>query len=340
MIECIFTWDYEIYGNGLGALRQLVYEPTERLRAIFERWDARFVAFVEVAELEQIEKYRADPAIEEVKGQIKDLYRAGFEIGLHLHPQWCNACYQGGEWLLDYDEYNLCVLPRARIVQLVEHSLDYLRRLLGESDFTPLAFRAGNWLFQPTQVAASVLAEQGLRIDSSVFKGGLQHHHGLDYRPAARNGYYWSFSDNVNEVDPAGPVIEVPIYTEMVPSWRMATCKRLGFKNPRPAAGRSLRQRANRVRDLLRLRYPLKFDFSRMTIDELTGMVDRVVRQDVQNPTLYRPLVAIGHSKDSIDPRTIDTFLSVLKDRDIKIATFESACPKLLRGTAPTAVQS
>ena len=27
MIECIFTIDYEIYGNGEGSLQQLVYEP-------------------------------------------------------------------------------------------------------------------------------------------------------------------------------------------------------------------------------------------------------------------------------------------------------------------------
>jgi len=55
MIECIFTLDYEIYGNGTGALGDLVYGPTERLRDIFRKWNAQFVAFVEVAEFEKIE---------------------------------------------------------------------------------------------------------------------------------------------------------------------------------------------------------------------------------------------------------------------------------------------
>ena len=31
MIECIFTVDYEIYGNGTGALIDLVYEPAKQL---------------------------------------------------------------------------------------------------------------------------------------------------------------------------------------------------------------------------------------------------------------------------------------------------------------------
>ena len=60
MIECIFTIDYEIYGNGEGSLRDLVYEPAERLMAIFQKWGARFVAFIEVAELEMIEANKTD----------------------------------------------------------------------------------------------------------------------------------------------------------------------------------------------------------------------------------------------------------------------------------------
>ena len=53
MIKCIFTLDYEIYGNGTGALKELVYEPTERLMQVFDKWGARFVNYVEVAEFER-----------------------------------------------------------------------------------------------------------------------------------------------------------------------------------------------------------------------------------------------------------------------------------------------
>jgi hypothetical protein len=267
-----------------------------------------------------------------VKQQIKNLHREGFEIALHLHPQWSNARYDAGKWALDYSEYNLCTLPRTRIAEIVTRSLDYLRYVVDESDFTPLSFRAGNWLFQPTQTAASVLAENGLRIDSSVFKGGIQHIHGLDYRRSLKNGYYWSFERDVNEPDPAGAWTEVPIYTEMVPSWKMATSKRVGMGNGFGVSGRSPWQKVNRLRDLLRFRYPLKFDFCRMTLDELTSMMEKVIQEDQRDPSVYRPLVAIGHTKDLVDPKTVDAFLSYLRSKKIAISTLKDVYSKIIRG--------
>ncbi len=155
MLNLIFTLDYEIYGNGQGSLRELVYEPADRLLAIFRKFNARFVAFVEAAELEMIQARGTDPAIDLVQQQIRDFYREGFELGLHLHPQWYNGRYENGKWHLDYSEYNLCSLPVERIASIVDRSIGYFRTVLGVADFTPLSFRAGNWLFQPTRKAAA-----------------------------------------------------------------------------------------------------------------------------------------------------------------------------------------
>src|ERR1051326_5985452 len=110
MIECIFTIDYEIYGDGAGSLRDLVYDPAERLREIFQDSGAKFVVFVEAAEFEKIAAFKTDSAISKVEEQIRDFYDDGHEIALHLHPQWCNATYENGKWELDYSEYNLCPL--------------------------------------------------------------------------------------------------------------------------------------------------------------------------------------------------------------------------------------
>ena len=337
MIEFLFTIDYEIYGNGTGLLEDLVYEPARRLTEIFQNWNARFVAFVEVAEFEKIETCGTDPGIDLVKQQIQEFYRHGFEVALHLHPQWCNARYERGAWVLDYSEYNLCTLPRRRIAEIVEHSLSYLRHVVNRSDFTPLSFRAGNWLFQPTHTAASVLAEKGIRIDSSVFKGGLQHHHRLDYRPALNNSYYWPFEHDVNLPDAGGPWIEVPIYTDMVPFWQMATSKRLSMRNG-GATSQSIRQQWSLIRDRLRLRYPLKLDFCRMTLSELTSMMDRIIREDQEDPEMFRPVVAIGHTKDLTDFDTVDAFLSFLKTNRIAISTFPDVYPKLARPVFKTPI--
>ena len=327
MIECVFTIDYEIYGNGEGTLRELVYEPAQKLMAIFEERNARFVNFVEVAELQKIEASGIDEASADVRRQVREMFDRGFEIGLHLHPQWCNASLPNGRWHLDYTEYNLCNLPRKRIGEVVCGAIAYLREVVGVPSYTPISFRAGNWLFQPSGTAATVLAENGIRIDSSVFKGGLQHSHGLDYRPAQRNGYCWTFQDDINMNDASGLLLEIPIHTEMVPFWRMLTTKRLGLQQKSNVAANNIAARntmhtLNRIRDYVRLRYPLKFDFCRMTLKELTTAVDRVIHKDEESPTSFKPLVAIGHTKDLWDFETIKAFLAYLKDREIKVSTF------------------
>jgi len=325
MIECIFTIDYEIYGNGEGSLRELVYEPTKRLMAIFKKWDARFVVFVEAAELEKISEYHADNAIEDVRRQVRELYEQGYEIGLHLHPQWYNARYENGRWLLDYSEYNLCMLTRERIVWIVDRSIAHLRELLGADDFTPVSFRAGNWLFQPTQTAAAVLAKAGIKIDSSVFKGGLQRKHRLDYRPSLRNGYFWPFRNDVNVHDRKGLLIEIPIYTTMVPIWKMFTSKRIELQRRSYASSTDARSGISRYFDYMRFTYPKKFDYCRMTFDELVSMVDKVIEDDRKAPDVQRPLVAIGHTKDLFAVDVIDKFLSYLKKRNISVTTFNAS---------------
>ncbi len=337
MIKCIFTLDYEIYGNGTGALNELVYEPTERLLRVFEKWGAHFVNYVEVSEFEQIEAAGTDPAIELVKQQVKEMHRSGHEIALHLHPQWYNARFDQGRWELDYSEYNLCTLPQPRIAEIVDRAVNYLGYMVDDRHFHPISFRAGNWLFQPTQIAAQELSRRGLRIDSSVFKGGLQRNNELDYRPAMKNGYYWPFSSDVNRPDPAGQWLELPIYAEMVRPWKMATSKRMGLgtspgatqggaqKKPRV----SLRAKINRALDFMRPGYPLKFDFCRMTLAELTSMMDRVIALDRHDPDSLKPIVAIGHSKDLNDLPTVDAFLSYLREKNIPVVTFENIFAKV-----------
>lgn len=329
MIECIFTLDYEVYGNGVGALKELVYEPTEQLKRLFDKWNAKFVNFVEVSEFERIEEAGTDRAIDLVRSQVRELGSQGFEIALHLHPQWYNARFENGQWNLDYSEYNLCTLSKLRIKEIVSRAVVYMRTLVDNSRYVPLSFRAGNWLFQPTQNAATVLSEVGIRIDSSVFKGGLQHNHSLDYRPARKNGYYWHFESDVNQPEPTGSWLELPIYTDMVPPWRMSTRKRMNMANSFSTFRGSLCQKVNRARDFMRLLYPLKFDFCRMTLDELISMMERVIQADRERPQTLKPIVAIGHSKDFRDPKTVDLFLGFLDSQRIPVSTFRSIYPKL-----------
>lgn len=325
MIRCILTVDYEIGGNGRGTLRDYVLDPARLLKSLVDRHGAKLVLFVEALELERIGQAGADEALEEVREQVRALHREGHEIALHLHPQWYNARRENGGWVLDDGEYNLCSLPRERIRTIVEAGLRALRDVLGDPGFVPLSFRSGNWLMQPSGPVAEILAGQGLRVDSSVFKGGRQRKWGMDYLPALRNGWYWKFSADVNKPDPSGVLLEIPIHSRMVPPWRLLTPKRLGWRHPGPAAAGTMASRLGRLNDFVRLRQPVKFDYCAMTAGELANMLARVVREDRADPGGFRPLVAIGHTKDLRDGETIAKFLTCLQEQGIGIWTLAEA---------------
>ena len=329
MLEFIFTLDYELFGNGTGSLVQHVYEPAQRLLELLEKWEARMVFFVEALEFLRIEEAGFDGASGQIRAQIQAAHAQGMEIGLHLHPQWANASYHDQRWVLDYSEYNLCTLPPQRVSRIVDTALAYFRSVLHQRDYVPCSFRAGNWLFQPTATAARVLQEKGLRLDSSVFKGGVQHAHGLDYRAAPAQAYYWRFRDDVLKAVAEGPLLEVPIYTRLVPSWKMATGKRLRSQRRGQSGPRDPGQRWHRLLDLMRVRYPLKLDFCRMTLGELIATMDALIERDAATPETYKPIVAIGHTKDLVDFQTIDGFFSYLRKREITTTDFRGVIQRL-----------
>jgi len=328
MIECIVSIDYEIFGNGKGSLRKLVYEPAQQLRAVFHKRNQRFVVFVEIAELEMIAAAGADPDAGLVRQQLREFHEQGVELGLHLHPWWYNARFENGAWLLDAGEYNLCTLPRTRIAQILDRSLGYFREMLGRADFTPFSYRAGHLLFQPARTVAEELAARGIKVDSSLYKGGLWHQHKLDYRPALKNGSYWRFTDCTNVADPQGSLLELPVHTRMVPTWKMFTTKRISQQQGASTVVQTGKKLACRLKDVLRLRYPMKFDLCNLTLSELTDMMDEVIREDREDPASFRPVIAIGHTKDFVDPGRVEKLLSYLERKGIRLTTFKEAYDK------------
>jgi hypothetical protein len=86
----------------------------------------------------------------------------------------------------------------------------------------------------------------------------------------------------------------------------------------------------SRLNDFLHFRRPLKFDFCSMALDELTSMVDRVVTEDRKDPSTFRPIVAIGHTKELVDFETVKSFLAYLKRSDIKVSTFREIYDRCL----------
>lgn len=329
MIDFIFTLDYELFGDGSGSIKDLVVIPAGRLLELFAKYSASLVIFVEAAEFDLINQYKTDADVNLIQRQISSAYKSGHEIGLHIHPQWCRANHDGQKWVVNQSEYNLCALTDERIREIVKRSVSYLRYILGDPNYTPISFRAGNWLFQPTQPAAGILYEYGVRIDSSVFKGGKFSEYTVDYRHVPKNSYYWRFEEDVIQEAPDGRMLEIPIYSRMVPFWQMVTRKRLEFEKGKEA-GQVPNEKWRKVRKFLRLRYPKKLDFCRMTERELKEMMEVILKEDRKSASVYKPIVAIGHTKDLVDIGPVEFLLKYLFDNQISVSTFSQIYNRLI----------
>src|SRR5439155_1177973 len=84
------------------------------------------------------------------------------------------------------------------------------------ADYRCEVFRAANWSVSPSANVVSALVQNGIRIDTSVFKFGRRD--GLvnfDYADAASNMTPWrADSGAIWKQNQQGPIWEVPIYSE------------------------------------------------------------------------------------------------------------------------------
>jgi hypothetical protein len=118
----------------------------------------------------------------------------------------------------------------------------------------------------------------------------------------------------------------------LIPFWKIITPKRIHIQQKGSSATDTSSHGIKRLWDFLRFKYPLKLDFCRMTINELTRMLDKVIKEDQPDPKSFKPIVAIGHTKDLIDYDTIESFLSYLRQKEIKVSTLEEAYSKCIAG--------
>ncbi|MCE1189605.1 MAG: hypothetical protein LWX56_10750 [Ignavibacteria bacterium] len=327
MLRFIFTLDYEILGNGTGSMEELVFAPAEKMNDIFYRHNVRYVNFVETAEMSKVSQFNTDSGIHAVEEQLFQMHRDGFELAPHIHTQWCKAQYLNDRWQLNRSEFNIGKLPTETVREYLRDSVDYLRKVTREPDFLPLSFRAGTWAMQPCSHVIPVLHEFGIRIDSSVFKGGRQREIELDYRKAPAAPFMWKFTEDLLRPEHNGIMIEMPIYTEKKAIWKLLKAKRITtFKKMNEAkkeGDEKIKQgKIQGYLDKMRLFYPTKLDFCKMDLEEMQEMTGRLIKLDNKTPNTIKPIVLIGHSKNLFDHETLEKYIKYLLHEKQIICTF------------------
>ncbi len=337
MINLVFTLDYEIYGNGLGSFEKLMLEPTDQLLKVMGRHGARLTIMAEVAEILALRRFEQfHELLSKIEAQLKNAVAQGHDVQLHIHPAWFNAVYSDGRWRLSFPDYALVGMSRERILGYLREGKQYLEGLLQpiDSGYECIAFRAGNWLIQPSEDVVSCLEELSFKFDSSVFKGGHDQigDYELDYRTANDNLVPWVVNKtDINVAADRSGLTEIPILCRDVFIASMITPRRikLQYRLRRDSRAEPLAEETSadmgsgKKLSSLKARLPKKFDFCRLTAREMKQFCRYAIGRAETNGTGVLPVVAIGHSTEYLDDGELEKFLvHVEQSRSIGWTTF------------------
>lgn len=261
-MRSLLTLDYEVFfGPATGSVARSLVEPTEALLGVASRHGARLVFFVDAgfitrlrAEMGKAAHLRREHA--EVCRQVERLARSGHEVQLHIHPHWEDSSWGAAGWRMDVSRFALQSFAPADIADIVRRYAAVLRELAGPD--AACAYRAGGWVIRPFAPIRSALLDNGVTIDSTVFRGG--HNTGrvqpYDFRDAPAKSK-WRFDRDPLVEEPAGAFLELPIASHRLRPgffWRFAAAKKLGGARHRAFGdGRAIAmERGDLMRKLLR----------------------------------------------------------------------------------------
>ncbi|HET8963736.1 MAG TPA: hypothetical protein VFM99_07560 [Chitinophagales bacterium] len=209
------TLDYEIYfGENHGTVDKCIIQPTSELIRIAEKHQVHFCFFVDCGFILKLKEFKAQyPELESdydaITEQIQYLSRTGHDIQLHIHPHWEDSYFDGKKWIIDISRYKLADFQESAIDDIVHRYKKVLTDLTGKKVF---AYRAGGWCLQPFSKLMDAFKENGISIDSSVFRDGFyfSDHYDYDFRNAPDKDLYRFENDPVKE-ETNGFFTELPI---------------------------------------------------------------------------------------------------------------------------------
>lgn len=214
-MNIFLTYDYELFfGEQSGTAEKCILKPTEQLRAIASRHGVKMVFFIDTGYILKLNEYkRIYPQVleeyEQVTQQIRSLVSEGHDCQLHIHPHWEDSTHDGKRWVMNTSRYKLADFPVDEIPDLINRHKQILENITQQK---VTIYRAGGWCLQPFEKIRKAFLENGIKLDSTVFRGGkfTQGNYFYDFTSAPEKST-WRFSDDLCKEDPSGEFIEYPI---------------------------------------------------------------------------------------------------------------------------------
>jgi hypothetical protein len=209
----ILTNDWELYGNGQGDYFINQKEPLNSLLEIINSYQAKLTVFAEVVQqLNSLEKAPANEELRTVSSDwektISDLVEQGHDVQLHIHPQLI------GDNLKDFNKWSIANFSKLEMLDIISTCKKYLENTLKKTykDYNCIAFRAGGYAIQPSQIVIENLLITGIRCDSSVTKGLSGSF--FDFKNSYSHYFPWFCKSDITlKTKKKGSLLEMPIYS-------------------------------------------------------------------------------------------------------------------------------
>ncbi|MDH7599233.1 MAG: hypothetical protein QHH07_06305 [Sedimentisphaerales bacterium] len=196
--------DWEVRGDGLGNVADLQYLPALALMDIAEDLGLKLTFMAEVAHRLALERFKECHPDLSVQARLWDdtvrmMAERGFDVQLHLHPQWLDARYVDGRFRVGRRQNIGCYRPDQQ-EQLIAESVRYLIGLVKSVDqgYQVIAFKAGCWGLQPSRPLLGILASTGIHIILGVRDGMCIPNQNVDYRRLEER--FLPYHPNVDDV--------------------------------------------------------------------------------------------------------------------------------------------
>ena len=316
MKSLLLTIDYELYGNGSGDVFQHIIEPTKQLLTIADTYGVKYTFFFEVIEYWKIKEewnkgnsmgYNEDPILA-IENQIRDAYRRGHDVQMHLHPQWVDARWENETWMVNLDKWRLGGYDGTgenSIENLFKRGKQTLEVLLKpvNPNYECIAMRAGGYNIQPSEEIVRAMKAAGIKVDTSIYPGGKET--GLlsnyDYTKIDPEKGYWYVGDRLEETG-GRQIMEIPIVAfPMIRLKKFFTRERIkGFFGNMKSAQKSLEARTSTLEkksgNLDKIRYFFQTEWQTWDFCLFSPLLHKQFLKKIakQNRDIF---VLVGHPK-------------------------------------------
>ena len=359
-IHLALTHDWELRGDGSGDIEQIQFAPLRTLLAIYRKHDVRTTFLPDLMQQIRFRELESEhPKLKSLADKwdehVREAFRQGHDIQLHLHPQWRDGQYGNGRWHLNGD-WSILNYNHDAAYAMLAAGKDYLENLLRpiNPSYLCLAFRAGALAAAPSDHLFKSLISLGIQLDVSL-AGGLfvnDRNLQLDYRNCEEDflPFYPAMEDARRVSATREEIICMPL-NHFYGSRRAVTRQNISLAANRISKGAPRQPREQRINDqksddqsrlafafdkLIKPAIKGKYfvsDTGRLNYQLMQEMLGSIRQRARQSGLPQVPVVLTNHPKDIRDLAAIERFVGEMsRAEDIKFLTLTEMYRNLRSG--------